>query len=183
MEKFMETPRLLLRPLEWSDDRALFLLDSDPAVHLYLGNQPVTSMAQVHEVLRSIHGQYEANGIGRWAVVEKASGAFAGWCGLKIERNVNGRESFYDFGYRLRREFWGKGYATESGKHWIAHGFDDLGLREINAYTDRDNTGSRNVLEKCGLRHTEDFEQDGSRECWYEIHNPRFESTRFHGLT
>lgn len=53
-----------------------------------------------------VRQQYVDNGIGRWAVVEKESGLFIGWAGLKIETNVNDHASFYDLGYRFLPEFW-----------------------------------------------------------------------------
>jgi len=174
METFLETPRLLLRPIEQSDAQGLFLLDSNPRVHLFLGNNPVKSIDAIHDVISHIHQQYQKNGIGRWAVIEKSSGDFIGWCGLKLEKNVNGRATFYDFGYRLREEFWGKGFATESGKRWIEFGFQVMNLPLINAYVSAGNAASRQVLQKCGLQHTESFTYESSQECWYEIRNPEF---------
>ncbi|MBD3582522.1 GNAT family N-acetyltransferase [Flavobacterium selenitireducens] len=174
MQNSIETPRLLLRPIEISDADGLFALDSNPDVHIYLGRNPVKSMDVIYEVIDSIQSQYKSNGIGRWAVVEKSSGKFLGWSGLKFEKDVNGRSNFYDFGYRLRQEFWGKGFATEAGRAWIEHGFDQMKLPLINAFVSAGNAASRRVLEKCGLQHTESFEYDGGPECWYEIRNPKF---------
>ncbi len=168
----IETARLLLRPLEIQDVDGLFALDSNPNVHTYLGKNPVTSKDEIVKVISAIQKQYKENGIGRWAAIDKATNEFLGWAGLKLERNVNGRETFYDLGYRFREEFWGKGYATEAGKAWIAHGFEKMRLPEINAFVAAGNAASRHVLEKCGLVHTENFEYDGEPECWYGILNP-----------
>lgn len=172
MKTSIETQRLLLRPLQPSDDAGMFALDSNPSVHLFLGNQPVKSIEESQNVIAIITKQYVDNGIGRWAVTDKSSGDFLGWAGLKLERNVNGRETFYDFGYRLREEFWGKGYATEAGKAWIDYGLNEMKLPVINAFVAAGNAASRRVLEKCGLRHTENFVYDGGPECWYEIRRP-----------
>ncbi|RZJ69182.1 GNAT family N-acetyltransferase [Flavobacterium sp.] len=168
----IQTARLLLRPLGPEDLDGLFALDSNPNVHTYLGRNPVTSKDEIVQVISGIQQQYKQNGIGRWAVIEKATNEFLGWAGLKLQKNTNGREAYYDFGYRLREEFWGKGYATEAGKAWISYGFEKMNLPEINAYVSAGNAASRKVLEKCGLVHTENFEHQGEPECWYEILNP-----------
>jgi len=173
MQTSLQTSRLILRPIEKLDAEGLFALDSNPDVHIFLGRNPVKSMDVIDEIIDSIQGQYIANGMGRWAIIDKETGEFLGWSGLKLEKDVNGRTSFYDFGYRLRQEFWGKGIATEAGQAWIDYGFEVMKLPVINAFVSADNVASRRVLEKCGLEHTEDFEYDGGPECWYEIRNPK----------
>ena len=52
-------------------------------------------------MIENIRQQYRTNGIGRMAVILKETGEFTGWAGLKLERNVNGHEQFYDIGYRF----------------------------------------------------------------------------------
>lgn len=172
MKTSLETQRLFLRPLQDSDAAGMFALDSNPNVHIFLGNRTVKSVEESLGWIANIKQQYIDNGIGRWAAIEKSSGEFIGWCGLKLERNVNGRETFYDLGYRLREEFWGKGYATEAASAFIHFGFNEMKLQEINAFVAAAHKASRNTLEKCGLKHTEDFLYEGEPECWYEIKNP-----------
>jgi ribosomal-protein-alanine N-acetyltransferase len=75
-------------------------------------------------------------------------------------------DSFQDkkawLGYRLQKEYWGRGYATESAKAIIGYGFQDLKLHRIQAKCDVLNTASAKVLEKCG------FTKEGylREECW-----------------
>ena len=172
MRTSIETERLLLRELLPTDDVGMFELDSNPQVHIYLGNNPVTSIEQVREAIASIRQQYLENGIGRWAVVLKETGEFIGWSGLKLEKNVNGYETFYDLGYRFIQKHWGKGYAYETAKAFVDFGFNDMKLEKINAYADFDNLASRRVLEKAGMQFINFFEEDGIEEAWYEIKNP-----------
>jgi len=153
--KSLETQRLFFRELITSDADAMFELDSNPEVHRYLGNSPVTSIEQVHAAIVNIREQYEKNGIGRWAAILKETGEFIGWAGLKLERNVNGREQFYDLGYRFIQKFWGKGYASEAAIAFVNYGFNVMKLEKINAYADADNAASRTVLEKAGLKFIE----------------------------
>jgi len=169
MKKSFETERLMLRELLPSDVEGMFRLDSNPEVHKYLGKNPVTNVSQIHDVLANIHRQYRDNGIGRWAVILKETNEFIGWSGLKIEKNVNGHERFYDLGYRFIQEFWGKGYAFESAKAFVDFGFSEMNLTVINAIADVNNQGSRKVLEKCGFKAVNEFILDGDPHIWFEL--------------
>jgi ribosomal-protein-alanine N-acetyltransferase len=172
MRTSIETERLFLRELLPTDEEGMFELDSNPKVHIYLGNNPVKSIEESREMIANIRQQYLENGIGRWAVILKETGEFIGWSGLKLEKNVNGKEAFYDLGYRFMQKHWGKGYAFETAKAFIDFGFSDLKLPEINAYADFDNLNSRKVLEKVGMKYINSFELDGIEEVWYELKNP-----------
>lgn len=167
-----ETQRLLFRELAPSDAEGIYELDSNPEVHLYLGNNPVTSFEQCHDAIAHIRNQYEKNGIGRWAVILKESGEFIGWAGLKLESNVNGHEQFYDLGYRFIQKHWGKGYASEAAQAWVDYGFKVMKLEKINAFIDIDNIASRKAIEKAGLKFIETFMENGVEEAWYELKNP-----------
>ena len=171
--KSLETRRLFFRELITSDAEALFELDSNPEVHRYLGNNPVTSIGQIEDTITNIREQYEKNGIGRWAAILKDTGEFIGWAGLKLERNVNGQERYYDLGYRFIQRFWDKGYASEASKAFVEYGFNVMKLEKINAFADADNAASRRVLEKAGLGFINFFDYDGARHAWYEAVNPK----------
>lgn len=173
MKTSIETERLLLRELIPTDDAGMFELDSNPEVHIYLGNDPVKSIEEVREAIANIRQQYLENGIGRWAVILKETGEFIGWSGLKLEKNVNGHETFYDLGYRFIQKHWGKGYAFETAKAFVDFGFNEMNLPVINAYADFDNLNSRKVLEKAGMKYINSFELDGTKEVWYELKNPK----------
>lgn len=172
MKTSIETERLALRELLPTDDVGMFELDSNPEVHIYLGNNSVKSIEESREMISNIRQQYLENGIGRWAVILKETGEFIGWSGLKLEKNVNGHETFYDLGYRFIQKHWGKGYAFETAKAFVAFGFNEMKLPVINAYADFDNLNSRKVLEKVGMKFVNSFELDGNEEVWYELKNP-----------
>lgn len=170
MEIFISTPRLILRELIPSDAAGMFELDSDKDVHLYLGNQPLTHIDQSKEVIRFIRQQYEENGIGRWAVIEKSTNRFIGWAGLKLVTTpVNGHVNYYDLGYRFIKQYWGKGYATECTKALLEYGFIKLQQEVIYAMTDAENMASARVLEKNGFRQTGVFDDEGVPHKWFEI--------------
>ena len=159
----IETPRLIIREITAEDEQGMFEMDSDPEVHVYLGNRPYTDIAQSRENIEIIQQQYKENGIGRWAVMLKDTGEFIGWTGFKlITEEVNGHINHYDFGYRHMRKHWRKGYAYEAAKASLDYGIDILRLKDIYAMTDVENAGSRRILEKLGFRLVEIFPYDGS---------------------
>ena len=116
-KRLIETERLYFSALLESDDIGIFELDADPEVHQYLGNKPIENIEQAGDTIKFIRQQYLDNGIGRFAIIEKATNNFIGWGGFKlITELTNGHQDYYDLGYRLIRKYWGKGYATESAK-------------------------------------------------------------------
>lgn len=170
MKIYAETERLILREILVSDEAAFFDMDSDPDVHRYLGNQPVKTIDEIRSVILFIRQQYLDNGIGRWALIEKASGEFVGWGGLKwITTPINNQVNFFDVGYRLKQEHWHKGYATESARASIRYGFEQLKANEIVGITHVDNVKSARALEKCGLNFKETFSHDDMDCKWYSI--------------
>jgi ribosomal-protein-alanine N-acetyltransferase len=174
MEIFAATARLILRELIPSDEKGMFTLDADPAVHKYLGNQPVTTMEEIRAAIRFIRQQYKDNGIGRWAVIEKETNQFVGWAGLKlITIPINNHVGYYDLGYRFIKASWGKGYASEAAKAVVEYGFNRMGLKEIYAMTETGNSASRKVLEKVGLTYIETFEYEGLPHDFFRIECPQ----------
>jgi RimJ/RimL family protein N-acetyltransferase len=88
--------------------------------------------------------------VGFWAAVEKESGRFIGWFHLRPAEDSLPGET--ELGYRLRRDAWGKGYATEGSRALVRKAFEDLGWECVTAWTMVVNTRSRRVMEKAGLR-------------------------------
>jgi ribosomal-protein-alanine N-acetyltransferase len=170
MEIFAETKRLILREILPSDEEKLFELDSDPEVHTYLGNTPVTNIEQIREVIKFIRQQYIDNGIGRWAIIEKNTNQFIGWAGLKLVKELtNNHNNFYDVGYRFIKKYWGQGFASESAKASLDYGFSKLTPDSIYAMADVNNLASKKVLEKSGLTCIETFDLKGIPHHWFKI--------------
>ncbi|RQO30298.1 GNAT family N-acetyltransferase [Taibaiella sp. KBW10] len=175
MNIFATTERLILRTLLPTDIEGLFALDSDPEVHRYLGNKPTTTKEAAGAAIEFIRKQYLDNGIGRWAVIDKHTNDFIGWAGLKlVKEETNKHIDYYDLGYRLRKEYWGKGIATEAAKACLSYAFDTLNARVVYAIADCENTGSDKVLKKSGLRFIETFDLDGTPHHWYRIGKDEF---------
>ena len=156
MDIFLETPRLTLRRLTLDDAEALYQLDSDPEVMRYLSGGPGTPLEMIRDDIlpRFIRSFDHARWAGAWAIEERDSGEFAGWLSLRPSDDLaRGAE----LGYRLRRESWGRGFATEAAKALLDCAFAEHGLTRVFGTTYEHNLGSRRVMEKLGMRHTRSF--------------------------
>jgi RimJ/RimL family protein N-acetyltransferase len=144
------TVRLSLRPLTADDAVLLFELDSDAEVMRYLnGGKPTPMAVVVEQVLPAFMARKERlGGPGCWIANERASGGFAGWFGLRPDEIEAGAA---ELGYRLRRQCWGRGLASEGAAAVLDAGFTRYGLERIVATTYEENARSRRVLEKLGF--------------------------------
>ncbi len=170
---YLETERLIMRDVQESDLYGMFTLDSDPLVHKYLGNNPIKTRAKAAEIIQFIQKQYRDLGIGRFAAIEKSTGEFIGWSGLKLnigeKETLNGKTDFYDIGFRFIPRYWGKGYATESSVAVLDFGFNKLNLKTICGAAEKGNLASNKVLQKIGLKFINEFTYDTVACNWYEL--------------
>lgn len=174
----IETERLILRELRPTDLQGMFELDSDPEVHKYLGNKPVKTIDESQKMIENIINQYKERGIGRFAVIEKASGNFAGWSGIKFntgdKETLGEKRDFHDIGYRFIPKYWGKGYASETSFATLHFGFTKLNLETIVGVAETENIASNKVLQKIGLQFKEVFPHEDVKLNWYELKNKNY---------
>ena len=148
-EHQLETARLRLRPLSATDVDALVDLDSDPEVRRYVDLPVAPSRAEVHAALPRLLLRFGPTGEPAFrAAVEKESGRFCGWFHL---RPLDRDPTTLDLGFRLRRECWGRGLATEGARALVDRAFRTIGADRIVAHALEANDASRRVLEKVGL--------------------------------
>ena len=144
--KILETNRLVLREFILDDAEKFYQLNLNPNVIKYTGNAAFASINEAKLFLEN-YSDYKLNGFGRWAVINKSTNEFIGWCGLKF----NELENETDIGFRFFEEEWNKGYATESATACLDYGFKTLKLNRIIGRAMKENTASIKVLEKIGL--------------------------------
>lgn len=100
------------------------------------------------------------HGFSFWALEAKATGEFLGAVGLlRISYDAHFSPAV-EVGWRVARQFWGQGYASEAAAASIRFGFESLGLSEIVANTVAQNTSSRRVMEKLGMTHNAEDDFD-----------------------
>jgi len=147
MKKY-ETERLILRPWQESDIPAFAEMNSDPEVMKYF---PKTLSFEESLEMYNLFSNTK-NAFSFTSVEEKTSGKFIGFVGLNIPSYM---PECVEIGWRLKKEFWGKGYATEAAKKWLEIGFGEYDLREIISFTAKQNQKSQEVMKRIGLRRDE----------------------------
>ncbi len=148
-----ETPRLILRRMTEADAPLIYALNSSPDVLQYLHEPELKDEADARRVITDIiMPQYSLYNLGRWAMIVKEGNTFIGWCGLKYRPELEE----IDLGYRLMRQHWGHGYATEAALNTIKYGFDVLNLATITGRAHIKNIASWTVLEKIGMQYVKD---------------------------
>ncbi len=139
-----------------ADAANLLALNTPNVMRFIPGEPPVRTLEESLAVLRErVFPQY-ALGLGRWACIEKESGHFVGWCGVK--RMPNGEN---DIGYRFLEPHWGKGFATEAARATCELARQKLRGERVVGKAMLANVASRRVLEKIGLTYEGDAEEEG----------------------
>lgn len=152
------TARLRLRRWVVADHEPFAALNADPAVMEYFPDP--LSRQQSDDLIEAIERGFEQRGFGLWAVEVRATGAFIGFTGLSEPSYETHFTPAVEIGWRLAREAWGEGYATEAARASLAFGFEQLDLDQIVSFTPAENTRSRAVMERIGMRRDKagDFE-------------------------
>jgi ribosomal-protein-alanine N-acetyltransferase len=144
----VETPRLTLRVLEIDDVEALERVHGDPDVMRF----SVDGAKTRDQILRYIANARECHrrtGHSQWAVVWRQAGLCIGECGI-WQQDVDGIAG-HEISYRLRRDFWNRGIATEAARFCRDYGFERLRLDRMISIVDPRNTASIRVAEKIGM--------------------------------
>lgn len=147
----LRTSRLLLRRWRDADREPFAALNADPVVMEHFP-APLGRAESDALVDRVEHG-LEERGWGLWAVEVPGAAAFVGFVGLNPATFDAPFTPAVEVGWRLAREHWGHGYATEGARAALDFGFETLALDEIVSFTTHGNVRSRRVLERLGMRH------------------------------
>ena len=157
MYKIFETERLVVRRYTEKDKDNFFLLNGDEEVMRYI--RLVSSKEESDKFLLDNISFYLANPHrGRWAVEEKATGAFAGSFAIIP---IPSEPAKIQLGYSLLSENWGRGFATELTVAGLQYFFETDSLPEIYGVTEILNVASQKVLLKAGFQPAASFMEEG----------------------
>lgn len=162
----LETPRLLLRKFLEEDAEFFFELNDDIEVIRYTNDEPFKNIEEAR-VLITQYDQYQKYNLGHFSVQLKETNKLLGWCGLKYHPE-NGET---DLGYRFKKIYWNKGYATEASAACLEYGFNKLKLPFIIATAMKENTASIKVLQKLGMQYWKDVIDHDSACVVYKLDN------------
>jgi RimJ/RimL family protein N-acetyltransferase len=147
----LTTDRLRLEPVGAAHADQLEALTADPEVMRFILGRAATPEETRAEWATRLTAQSDADrGLGYWAGF--AGEEFVGWWSAS---SFAGRPAISGVGYRLCRTAWGRGLATEGARAMVAQAFACPAVQRVVASTMAVNTGSRAVLRKIGMVHTE----------------------------
>ncbi|MEI4831281.1 GNAT family N-acetyltransferase [Bacillus sp. FJAT-53711] len=149
MFPILETERLILRELIEDDAQGILNCFSNEDVLRYYGQNPLTDLEQVKNIIRNFSNNYkEKRGI-KWGIERKETEGIIGTIGFHDWSSEHKRA---EIAYALLPEHWGKGYATEAVLKVISYGFTELELTRIGAVVFTENKASNVLLTKLGFQ-------------------------------
>lgn len=153
----LKTERLILRPWRAADREAFTAMSADPEVMQFLS--PLIDRAASDAIVDRLSKHIEEHGFGFWALEAPGVAPFVGFTGLIHVGDDMPFAPAVEVGWRLAREHWGNGYASEAARAALAFGFDELKLDEIVALTVPANLRSQAVMKRIGMSHdkSDDF--------------------------
>jgi len=145
----LRAERLILR--EWRDsDRAPFAaLNADAQVMEFMPQ--LLDRAGSDAMADRIAAHFAEHAYGFWAVEVAGVAPFIGFVGIALPGFTAHFTPCVEIGWRLAREYWGRGYATEAARAAVEDGFGRLALPEIVSFTVPHNQRSRAVMERIGM--------------------------------
>jgi RimJ/RimL family protein N-acetyltransferase len=176
----LATRRLLLVP--FSDDHleGLHALNADPEVMRYLTGRPETR-EETQAVIARVKQRWATAGYSWWTFIERDSGEVVGAGALQNLRHDMTAEPDpacpLEIGWRLRRDRWKQGLASEAARAMAHHAFDGLKVDELYAVCDPANLASARVMQRLGM-------QDVGIQTWYgrSVATYRIDAGRWRGL-
>ncbi len=150
----LQTERLILR--QWSKDDFLpfsKINNNKEAMEFFTR---LLTQEESYKMAGWISSLIEQRGWGFWAVEVAGLKKFIGFVGLHTPSENLPFAPCVEIGWRLAKDCWGQGYATEGARESLRYAFEELNLDEVFSLTAVANTRSRNVMEKIGMKNTHD---------------------------
>ena len=149
------TPRLRLETYTDAHRDALNALNADPQVYRFLSGQPET-LVETQAVIERVKARWAEVGYSWWALMDRASGELVGaGCLQNLRREMAPLPDPgcpLEIGWRLRRDCWGRGLATEAAVAIADFAFDARGADELLAVCIPENTASSGVMARIGMQ-------------------------------
>lgn len=144
----IETHRLKIRLVERSDLPSLLEVNSNGEVTRYLPYESWKGIADGDAWYSRTADRFAAGEAGQFVIEQRETRRVIGTCLVFRFEKLSARA---EVGYVLAREFWGAGYMFEAMSAFVTFGFEQIGLRRIEAEIDPRNGASARLLERLGF--------------------------------
>jgi len=149
MNYIFKSERLGFRNWKESDITKMAEINSDSEVMEFF--PAIQNRIQTEEFIARMQKQFLQKGFCYFAVEELKSNHFIGFIGLSEQNFEASFTPMIDIGWRLSKQYWGKGYATEGAKRCLDYAFNTLNFNTISATCPVINKNSENVMKKTGM--------------------------------
>lgn len=170
-----ETARILSREFVVDDTPALSRILGDPSVMEFSSKGPMTEK-ETEKFIQWCRSSYQEYGHGQWALVENPTTELIGFCGLSHAK-INSVDEV-ELAYRLAKDQWGKGLATEAASQVLSHGFSTCNLDTIISIVSPCHKASIRVLEKIGFKSYSETRYSGWDVRVYRMEHQDWKSNR-----
>lgn len=147
---FIETERLLLRPIKMSDADDMFKYSSNEENLMYI----FPTHRKIEETKYSIAHDFMAKPLGKWAIEFKENNQMIGTIDF-IKVNFNDQNA--EIGYVLNKTYWGMGFMTEAVRTLTDFSFREFGLKSLEIVVDKRNVASSKVAENVGFKKIREY--------------------------
>jgi RimJ/RimL family protein N-acetyltransferase len=180
------TKRLRLEPVGPANAADLWCVHNEDEVSRWYGQEKPT-LPEAEQWAKHMGDSWRLHGVHKWIAYDRESGEVVGRGGLsrtpvdvdwgqiyaflppeswvrvahEVRRPFTAHADWLEIGWALRRQFWGRGYASEIGRAGLAFAFDVLGVKAVVSCTVRHNARSRAVMERIGMRYAGEIRSRG----------------------
>ena len=176
MPLVIETERMLLRPPSLDDADGLLAVYSDPEVVRFIGGEPA-EREDVEAGIRTWLERWRVDGLSQLAAIRREDGRVLGCISLHAwdpatwtigTRAEIGDSAEVELGWKLARDVWGRGYATEGAQAALEWALRELRPRRLISLIHPENVRSLRVAERLGERYERDvvLGGDGPAQLW-----------------
>ena len=154
-EYLFKSERLGFRNWKESDVKKLHKINSDEDIMEFFPSIP--NLTQTNEFVEKMKIMYTENGYCYFSVDHLESQNFIGFIGIAIQNYESVVTPCTDIGWRLDKQYWNKGYATEGALRCLEYAFNDLKLKKIKSIAPEINLKSIEVMKKIGMKKITEF--------------------------
>ena len=166
----LTSERLQFRNIEKDDFKDLHEIFSDEDAMRYICN--VKSEKETLDWINDAIKSYEVNKFGPWAVLLKNTRNFIGYCGLYLQKDIDGIDEI-ELLYGFKKKYWNVGYATESTQKIYRYVKSKFKMNRIISLIEIGNDKSENVVKKLGMTFEKTVKKWGRNYKLYSIEESR----------
>jgi RimJ/RimL family protein N-acetyltransferase len=152
----LTTTRLRLEPFTDDHVAGLNAVNGDPEVMRYISGRPET-LEDTRAVVERVKRRWREIGYSWWAFVEADGGEVVGsGCVQNLRQDARAEPDLacpLEIGWRLRRDRWGRGLASEAARAMAGFAFEALRANELYAVCNPANAASAQVMQRLGMQH------------------------------